>query len=135
MDILVPAALENTITTDNQSDVKAGVILELANGPLTNEADAAIRDRGVIVIPDVLANSGGVTVSYFEWTQNKAGFAWTLDEVHERLQKKMAEEFRSIWGFANEKSIDMRTAAYALALDRLAEAHEATGTAEFFTNT
>lgn len=135
VDILVPAALENTITTDNQGDVKAGVILELANGPLTNEADAAIRDRGVIVIPDVLANSGGVTVSYFEWTQNKAGFAWTLDEVHERLQKKMAEEFRSIWGFANEKSIDMRTAAYALALDRLAEAHEATGTAEFFTNT
>ncbi|RNC80956.1 MAG: Glu/Leu/Phe/Val dehydrogenase [Phycisphaera sp.] len=135
VDILVPAALENTITTDNQGDVKAGVILELANGPLTNEADAAIRDRGVIVIPDVLANSGGVTVSYFEWTQNKAGFAWTLDEVHERLQKKMAEEFRSIWAFANEKSIDMRTAAYALALDRLADAHEATGTAEFFTNT
>lgn len=134
VDILVPAALENTITTENEQSVKAKVILELANGPLTNEADKAISDRGTITIPDVLANSGGVTVSYFEWTQNRAGFAWTLDEVHERLQAKMAAEFRSIWDLAQDKSVDLRTAAYAIGLDRLAEAHEATGTSEFFAN-
>jgi len=132
VDILVPAALENTITEKNQANVKANVILELANGPLTNEADAAITSRGTITIPDVLANSGGVTVSYFEWTQNRAGFAWTLDEVHVRLQAKMAAEFRAIWDMAQERSIDMRTAAYAIGLDRLADAHEATGTAEYF---
>lgn len=134
VNILVPASLENTITEDNQKDVKAQVILELANGPLTNDADEAIRDRGVIVIPDVLANSGGVTVSYFEWTQNRAGYPWTLDEVNERLQKKMSREFHSIWDMSTDKSIDLRTAAYAVALNRLAEAHEAEGTAEFFTN-
>ena len=130
--LLVPAALENTITTENQDAVKASFILELANGPLTNDADEALTKRGVVTIPDVLANSGGVTVSYFEWTQNLSGYAWTLEEVHTRLKSKMAREFRTIFDFASEKSIDMRTAAYAIALDRLAEAHEATGTSEMF---
>ncbi|MFI4870576.1 MAG: Glu/Leu/Phe/Val dehydrogenase [Phycisphaerales bacterium JB061] len=134
VDILVPASLENTITADNQADVKARVILELANGPLTNDADDAISKREIITIPDVLANSGGVTVSYFEWTQNRAGYAWTLDQVHDRLQAKMSSEFRSVWELAQDKSIDLRTAAYAIGLNRLAEAHEATGTSEFFAN-
>ncbi|HED54365.1 MAG TPA: Glu/Leu/Phe/Val dehydrogenase [Phycisphaerales bacterium] len=135
VDLLVPAALENTISSENQADVKAKVILELANGPLTNEADAELNTRGVVTIPDILANSGGVTVSYFEWTQNKAGYSWTLEEVHQRLKDKMSSEFCTIWDFAQTKSIDMRTAAYAIGLDRLAEAHEATGTAKIFANT
>jgi len=135
VDLLVPASMENTITSANQAAVKAKVILELANGPLTNEADAELNKRGVVTIPDILANSGGVTVSYFEWTQNKAGYSWTLDEVHDRLQAKMSAEFRAIWDFAQSKSIDMRTAAYAIGLDRLAEAHEATGTIKIFANT
>ncbi len=129
VDLLVPAALENTITMDNQAGVKAKYILELANGPLTNDADDALAQRGIVAIPDILANSGGVTVSYFEWVQNKSGLYWELADVHEKLRTKMAEEFRAIWGFAESKGITMRTAAYAIALDRLAEAHEATGTA------
>ncbi|MEM8757051.1 MAG: Glu/Leu/Phe/Val dehydrogenase [Planctomycetota bacterium] len=131
-DLLVPAALENTITMDNQGDVQAEYILELANGPLTNDADEALRDRGVIAIPDIRANSGGVTVSYFEWTQNQSGYYWTLEEVHNRLGEKMRSAFRGVWDLAQDKSIDMRTAAYAIALDRLADAHEATGTADMF---
>jgi glutamate dehydrogenase (NADP+) len=132
VDLLVPAALENTITMDNQESVRAKYILELANGPLTNDADEALAERGVTIIPDVLANSGGVTVSYFEWVQNKQGDRWTDEQVQERLKPKMAGEFRTIWDMAESKSISMRTAAYAIALDRLAEAHEATGTADDF---
>lgn len=132
IDLLVPAALENTITMDNQSGVKAKYILELANGPLTNDADDALADRGVVTIPDILANSGGVTVSYFEWTQNKAGFYWELEDVHQKLRTKMAKEFRAVWDLGKAKSISLRTAAYAIALDRLAEAHESTGTADTF---
>ncbi|MEM1071493.1 MAG: Glu/Leu/Phe/Val dehydrogenase [Planctomycetota bacterium] len=132
VDLLVPAALENTITTENQGGVQARAILELANGPLTNDADDALHSRGVTVIPDILANSGGVTVSYFEWTQNRAGLAWPLEEVHTRLRDKMSSAFDAVWGLATEKRISLRTAAYAVALDRLADAHEATGTAERF---
>ncbi|MEO1534284.1 MAG: Glu/Leu/Phe/Val dehydrogenase [Planctomycetota bacterium] len=132
VDLLVPASLENTITMDNQEEVKASYILELANGPLTNDADDALAERGVVAIPDILANSGGVTVSYFEWVQNKSGFYWELDEVHTKLQTKMAKEFKAVWELAQSKSITLRTAAYAIALDRLAEAHEATGTVEDF---
>ena len=132
VDLLVPAALENTVTMDNQGSVKAKYILELANGPLTNDADDALAERGVVAIPDILANSGGVTVSYFEWTQNKAGFYWELEDVHQKLRTKMAQEFRAVWQLAESKSITLRTAAYAIALDRLAEAHEATGTSSTF---
>ena len=132
VDLLVPASLENTVTMDNQAGVKASYILELANGPLTNDADEALAKRGVVAIPDILANSGGVSVSYFEWVQNKSGFYWELEEVHERLKTKMAKEFRAVWDLAASKSITLRTAAYAIALDRLAEAHEATGTADDF---
>ncbi len=135
VDLLVPAALENTITADNHEGVKARYILELANGPLTNDADDALAERGVVVIPDILANSGGVTVSYFEWAQNKAGYYWDLEEVHQKLQAKMAKEFKAVWDLAHTKSITLRTAAYAIALDRLAEAHEATGTARDFAAT
>lgn len=132
VDILVPASLEDLITEDNVDEIKASVILELANGPLTNEAHDTLAGKDVIIIPDVLANSGGVTVSYFEWTQNRAGYAWTLEEVHERLKAKMQTEFRGVWEFAQDKNVDLRVAAYAIALNRLAAAHEATGTQDYF---
>lgn len=127
-DLLVPAAIENVITEANAGKVKAKAILELANGPCTPEADVTLRAKGVHVVPDILANAGGVTVSYFEWTQNKSGFYWELPRVHEELRKKMGAEFSEVYDLSVEKKIDMRTAAYAHALQRLAPALESTGT-------
>jgi glutamate dehydrogenase (NADP+) len=127
-DLLVPAAIENVITEGNAANIKAKAVLELANGPCTPEADAILWKRGITVVPDILANAGGVTVSYFEWTQNKAGFYWDLDEVHERLKKKMTREYVEIADFAKANTIDLRTAAYAHALHRLGPALESTGT-------
>jgi glutamate dehydrogenase (NADP+) len=112
--------------------VKASVVLELANGPTTPEADKILNDKGKIIVPDILANSGGVTVSYFEWVQNKAGYYWPLDEVQSKLKKIMEPEARRIWEVGQEKSIDMRTAAYVHALARIAEAVEAHGTQAYF---
>ncbi len=127
-DLLVPAAIENVITEANAGKVKAKAILELANGPCTPGADVTLRGKGVHVVPDILANAGGVTVSYFEWTQNKSGFYWELPRVHEELRKKMGAEFSEVYDLSVEKKIDMRTAAYAHALQRLAPALESTGT-------
>ncbi|MBN9454034.1 MAG: Glu/Leu/Phe/Val dehydrogenase [Bosea sp.] len=131
-DLLVPAALENMIHEGNAASVKARVVLELANGPITAEADALLDARGITVLPDILANAGGVTVSYFEWVQNRQGFYWQLPEIHERLRTIMECEGRAIWSVAQEKGITMRTAAYVHALSRLAEAIEAHGTQNFF---
>jgi glutamate dehydrogenase (NADP+) len=131
-DLLVPAALENMIHEDNAAQVKARIVLELANGPITSEADAILDERGVIVLPDILANAGGVTVSYFEWVQNRQGFYWPLEEIHDRLRTIMEREGRAIWGVSKEKGVSMRTAAYVHALSRLAEAIEAHGTQSFF---
>jgi len=127
-DLLVPAAIENVITEANAGNIRAKAVLELANGPCTPEADAILWKKGITVVPDILANAGGVTVSYFEWTQNKSGFYWDLPRVHEELRKKMTAEFAEIFEFAAKKKIDMRTAAYAHALHRLAPALESTGT-------
>ena len=127
-DLLVPAAIESVITEDNAGNIRAKSILELANGPCTPEADAILWKRGITVVPDILANAGGVTVSYFEWTQNKSGFYWELEEVHDRLKRKMTREYVEIDDFAKAKSIDLRTAAYAHALHRLGPALESTGT-------
>ncbi|CAG0975675.1 glutamate dehydrogenase (NADP+) [Phycisphaerales bacterium] len=127
-DVLVPAAIENVITADNAARVKAKVVLELANGPCTPEADAILWKNKVIIIPDILANAGGVTVSYFEWTQNKTGYYWDLLRVHDELRRKMAAEFAGVFELAKSRAIDMRTAAYAHALARLAPALESTGT-------
>ncbi|WP_370324575.1 Glu/Leu/Phe/Val dehydrogenase [Euzebya sp.] len=132
VDLLVPAALENAITIDTVDDVKARMIVELANGPITPEADAALFERGVVVVPDVLANAGGVTVSYFEWVQNRQGFAWTAEEVRTRLESRMTTEARRLWDFATERDISLRVAAYAQALSRIGEAVDATGHAETF---
>jgi glutamate dehydrogenase (NADP+) len=132
VDILVPAALENAITEANVHQVKARVILELANGPITSAADQALHDRGVIVIPDVLANAGGVTVSYFEWIQNRAGIYWTGEEVRRRLRERMVVEAERLWSLANARRIRLRTAAYAQALGRIGEAVDAKGTKELY---
>jgi len=133
-DLLVPAALENMIDERNADTVKAKLVLELANGPITSEADAILGRKGVIVLPDILANAGGVTVSYFEWVQNRQGFYWTLEEIHDRLRAIMEREGRAIWDVSREKGITVRAAAYVHALRRLAEAIEAHGTQSFFTS-
>ncbi len=121
-DILVLAALENQVTDKNADKVKAKMIVELANGPTTPEADDLLHKKGVFLIPDVLANAGGVCVSYFEWVQNKQGLYWTEEEVNNRLHEKMVKEFGTTFDIAKEKKIDMRTAAYVLALGRIDQA-------------
>ena len=131
-DLLVPAALEEMITQANAATVKARVVLELANGPVTAEADKILSDRGVIVLPDILANAGGVTVSYFEWVQNRQGFYWDLEEIHARLKKMMEREGRAVWDIAKDRSVSVRAAAYIHALGRLSTAIEAHGTQPFF---
>ncbi len=131
-DVLVPAALENQITASNAEKIQAPVIVELANGPTMPEADPILAKAGKTVIPDILANSGGVTVSYFEWVQNKSGFYWDADEVHRRLKQTIAPEAERIWAMRKKKDIDMRTAAYVHALERIAEAVDARGTQDYF---
>ncbi|MFV2067009.1 MAG: Glu/Leu/Phe/Val dehydrogenase [Pirellulales bacterium] len=133
VDILIPAALENQITVENAPRIRAPVIVEVANGPITSAADDLLRDRDVLVVPDILANAGGVTVSYFEWVQNKTGYYWDLDEVQRKLHTIMAREFAAVVELMSEKRIDMRTAAYALGLTRIGEAIESQGTARYFT--
>ena len=131
-DVLVPAALENQIIEENAGNIQARFILELANGPTTPAADQILNANGKIVIPDILANSGGVTVSYFEWVQNKAGYYWSIDEVRGKLKQIMEPETRRIWDLSNDKGITMRTAAYVHALDRIAQAVAAHGTKDYF---
>lgn len=121
VDILVPAALEGVINSENALDIRAKVILELANGPTTREADKILEEKEVIVVPDVLANSGGVTVSYFEWFQNMNNEKWGLEEVREKLKEKMEKAFVQVWELSKEKKINLRLAAYATALNRISK--------------
>jgi glutamate dehydrogenase len=126
-DILIPAALENQLTGENAGDVKAKLIVEGANGPTTPEADRILDEKGVIVLPDILANAGGVTVSYFEWVQNRMGYYWTAEEVDERLGRIMSQAFRDVAEQAERYGVNLRYGAYALALDRVAEAMRVRG--------
>ena len=122
VDILVPAALENVITSGNMQKIKAKVIIEMANGPVTEEADRYLQKKGVIIVPDVLANAGGVATSYLEWVQSRQGFWWTEDEVNVKLASLMTRAFEAIYSLAKEKNIPLKQAAYDLAISRIAGA-------------
>jgi len=132
VDILIPGALENQITEKNAKDVKAPVIVEVANGPTTSQAHQILSAANTLIIPDILANAGGVTVSYFEWVQNRAGYYWSENEVNSKLQTIMAREFNTVYNFMIDQDIDMRTAAYAHSLRRISSSIEALGTSTYF---
>ncbi|MBI2914350.1 MAG: Glu/Leu/Phe/Val dehydrogenase [Firmicutes bacterium] len=121
-DILVPAALENQLTLETAPHVKARIIAEGANGPTTPEADAILKERGALVIPDILANAGGVTVSYFEWVQGLQEFFWSEEQVAGELKKRMSSSFAEVWEVASTRDVDLRTAAYIIALTKVADA-------------
>jgi glutamate dehydrogenase (NADP+) len=127
VDLLVPAALEEVITQKNMKKLKARWIIEVANGPISFEADNYLFEKGVIVIPDVLANAGGVTVSYFEWVQNRMGYYWELEEVREKLLLKMIKAFEDMWTYKQELNVSCRAGAYANGLRRLGNVLEAQG--------
>ncbi|MEW6423755.1 MAG: Glu/Leu/Phe/Val dehydrogenase [Bacillota bacterium] len=121
-DILVPAALENQITEANAAAVKAKIVAEAANGPTTARADDILQQRGIMVIPDILANAGGVVVSYFEWVQGIQHFFWTRDEVNRQLRRRMVSSFREVHELSRQEQVSMRTAAYMIALERVKKA-------------
>jgi glutamate dehydrogenase (NAD(P)+) len=120
-DVLVPAALEKVLTAENAAQVKAKLIVEGANGPTTPEADRIFNERGITVIPDIMANAGGVTVSYFEWVQDRMGYFWKLNEVNDRLEDTLITNFHELRGIANRHKIPYRTAAYMVAIDRVVQ--------------
>ena len=121
-DIIVPAAISNQITAENAPNIKASIVVEAANGPTTAEATKILTDRGILLVPDVLASAGGVTVSYFEWVQNNQGYYWTQEEVDEKLTKKLVDAFENVYNVASTRNIDMRLAAYMVGARRTAEA-------------
>jgi glutamate dehydrogenase (NAD(P)+) len=121
-DVLIPAALEDAIDESNAAQVRAQIIVEAANAPTTPEADTILHDKGVLIVPDILANAGGVTVSYFEWAQNIQQFRWELDRVNAELEKTMRRAYASVREVAREKGVDLRTAAFVLAIQRVGRA-------------
>src|ERR1043166_8548923 len=127
VDVLLPAAMEGQITRDNAAEISARVIVEGANGPTTPEADEILARRGVLLVPDILSNAGGVVVSNFEWVQDRYGYFWKEAEVNERLEEKMVSAFDAVWSTRERFDVDARTAAYILAVDRIIEARKLRG--------
>lgn len=127
VDILMPCALENQLTGANAADVQAKIVTEGANGPTTPDADKIFAERGIILVPDILANSGGVTVSYFEWVQNLMRYSWGFEEVQEKQEVLMVKAFEEIWNLKTEHGVDMRTAAYMMSIKRIADAMKLRG--------
>jgi glutamate dehydrogenase (NAD(P)+) len=128
-DVLIPAALENAVDADNVAKVRAAVVVEAANHPVTPEADNTLRQGGVTVVPDILANAGGVTGSYFEWTSNLTAFRWTEEQFNQQLLEFMDRAFRTVWERHVERGVDLRTAAYMVGITRVAEATQLRGLA------
>ena len=127
VDVLIPAALGGVITEDNVDQVNASVIVEAANGPVHPGADEILHQRGVTILPDILANAGGVTVSYFEWVQNRQHYRWTLDRVRQELDRTLNDAFENVWQSAQENSVSLRTAAYIIGITRVRRAAELAG--------
>jgi len=125
--VLIPAALGGVIRSDNVDRIQANVIIEAANGPIWPEADLALEERGAVVVPDILANAGGVTVSYFEWVQNRQHYRWSLDRVRQELDRTMADAFENVWQTAQQHSVSLRTAAFIIAITRVRRASELAG--------
>ncbi|TWU58448.1 Glutamate dehydrogenase [Rubripirellula tenax] len=127
VDVLIPAALGGVITKHNVDKIKASVIIEAANGPVDPDADKVLAERGVVVLPDILANAGGVTVSYFEWVQNRQHYRWTLDRVRQELDHTMNQAFENVWQTAQERKVSLRTAAYIIGITRVRRSAELAG--------
>lgn len=127
VDVLIPAALGGVITKDNADQISAKAIIEGANGPVDPDADQILHQRGVTILPDILANAGGVTVSYFEWVQNRQHYRWTLDRVRQELDRTLSEAFEQVWRTAQEKDVSLRTAAYMIGITRVRRAGELAG--------
>jgi glutamate dehydrogenase (NAD(P)+) len=126
-EVLIPAAIEGQLTEANADRVRASVVVEAANGPTMPEADAIFEDRGILVVPDILANAGGVTVSYFEWVQDLQAYSWTEDEVNDRLRSIMERSYVDVIEFAEDRKVSMRNAATILGVQRVADAHSTRG--------
>jgi glutamate dehydrogenase (NAD(P)+) len=126
-DILIPAAIEGVIGSHNADRIKARIVVEAANGPTTPVADEVLTDRGITVVPDILANAGGVTVSYFEWVQNIQQFQWDLEQVNDELTKRMRKAIDEVWAHCDDKGMTLRDAAFDIAVERVARAAEIRG--------
>lgn len=135
VDVLVPAALEGVIGSENVDQIRAPIVLEVANGPVRSEVDSQLEERGVVVVPDILANAGGVIVSYFEWVQNRQGYAWSLEEVRDRLGSILSASFDEVWEVSDRDGVSLRTAAYVTAMHRIEAVVQAQGDRDYFLDT